>query len=48
MHKVSSIVAFLFFAIAWGMNIATTNDPLPLMNVGFMWLSIAAIGGNTN
>lgn len=45
MNKKLSIGAFVFFSIAWVFDIATDVEISGLMNVGLMWLTMAAIVG---
>jgi hypothetical protein len=45
MNKKLSSVAFVFFSIAWVFDLATDADITGLMNVGLMWLTMAAIVG---
>ena len=44
-NKKLSYVALMFFLIAWVIDLGTDADITGLMNVGLMWLTLAAIEG---
>jgi hypothetical protein len=48
MNQGLSAVALLFFSIAWALDLSGSEDITGIMNVGCMWLALAAvIGRNT-
>lgn len=51
MNKKISMGAFFFFSVAWVLDFSGSNDISGIMNVGLMWLALAAVIGeehNTN